>query len=99
MNNGPAGLLLAALLVGVGGCTFETSTVWMLVQGDRTIEFSGYSVNPKHEGDVTTAEFGRHTARFEPERIEVNDREVWSGPYTRARVLRGMGGRPYVDVK
>ena len=92
-------LLVLLLLVGVGGCTFETKSSWILTQGDRKIEFSGFSVDPKHDGDVTTVDFGRHTARFEPERIELDGREMWSGPYTRARVYRGLGGRAFLDVK
>ncbi len=89
-------LLLPFLLAG---CVYHSSTSWLLDRGDRKIEFTGYSVDPRHEGDVTTVDFGRHTARFEPERIEVDGRDVWTGPYTHARVSRGRDGRVVMDVK
>jgi hypothetical protein len=93
-------LVALATLLGAGGCvTYSNTSSWLVNQGPRKIEISGFSVDPRHEGETTIVNFGSHVARFEPERIELDGNEAWTGPYRHAKVSRGRGGGAVLKVE
>jgi hypothetical protein len=91
-------LLCAAALLTPTGCTSQRSNSVLMGDSRQRIELTGFSFETSEQGDTKVAEFAGHRAAFEPERVVIDGRTVYSGPYERAAINRGNAGDVLLTV-
>ena len=100
VNMHAARLVLLICLTLAGGCASSSYTSESLLMGDsgQRIELTGFAFETSERGDTKTATFADHLAVFEPERIVIDGKQVWSGPYRRAAISRGKAAGVVLTV-